>query len=155
MFVIDGMVLTTGETLSDATVLDELGIGSDNTVTLTLHHTSSHTHSSDNTLSPMQHTAEDGGPTHSEHDHTPVDGSTAEVGNKEGVVSSPTPIAAGRNVLIATVKVGNEDKEVLIRVERSEFKKPFLGGFRHRVSGVEYHNAAVQTLPKRRPPREV
>ena len=39
-----------------------------------------------------------------------------------------------------------------MKVERqSASKKPFLGGYKHRISGIEYHNAAAQTLPKRKP----
>ena len=33
--------------------------------------------------------------------------------------------------------------------------KPFLGGYRNRRTGLEYHNAAVQTLPKKRPDKGV
>lgn len=43
-----------------------------------------------------------------------------------------------------------EGKEVLVRVERQKTKKPFLGGYRHRDTGVEYHNATVQTIPPHR-----
>ena len=52
-----------------------------------------------------------------------------------------------------TVEVGGErghTKEVLVKVERTAVKKPFLGGYRHRVTGVEYHHASVQTMPKKR-----
>eukprot|EP00118_Oscarella_pearsei_P001612 m.7913 g.7913 ORF g.7913 m.7913 type:complete len:634 (+) comp20015_c0_seq2:115-2016(+) len=53
-----------------------------------------------------------------------------------------------------TVKIDNEEEEsktVTVAVEHSKTKKPFLGGFRHKVSGVEYHNAGTMTLPKIRP----
>lgn len=33
--------------------------------------------------------------------------------------------------------------------------KAFMGGFRHRLTGREFHHAAVQTLPKKRPDRGV
>ncbi|XP_015242925.1 PREDICTED: IQ and ubiquitin-like domain-containing protein [Cyprinodon variegatus] len=46
-------------------------------------------------------------------------------------------------------------KEVMVEIECSKLKKPFLGGYRHRLTGVEYHHASVQTLPKRRPDRGV
>ena len=46
---------------------------------------------------------------------------------------------------------GQTKKEVLVKVEKAKVKKPFLGGYRHRVSGVEYHHASAQTMPKRRP----
>uniref|UniRef100_A0A3Q3A938 IQ motif and ubiquitin domain containing n=1 Tax=Kryptolebias marmoratus TaxID=37003 RepID=A0A3Q3A938_KRYMA len=44
---------------------------------------------------------------------------------------------------------------VVVEIERSSQKKPFLGGYRHRLTGVEYHHAAVQTLPKKRPDKGV
>ena len=47
------------------------------------------------------------------------------------------------------VRVG--DKEVSVSVERVAGQKPFLGGFRHKVSGVQYHNASAQTVAKKRP----
>lgn len=46
---------------------------------------------------------------------------------------------------------GEQSREVLVKVERAGVKKPFLGGYRHRVTGVEYHHASAQTMPKRRP----
>lgn len=42
-----------------------------------------------------------------------------------------------------------------MHIERTGVPKPFLGGYRSRRTGVEYHNAAVQTLPKRRPDKGV
>ncbi|XP_032404250.1 IQ and ubiquitin-like domain-containing protein isoform X1 [Xiphophorus hellerii] len=59
---------------------------------------------------------------------------------------------------VITVRVQKDEgvfKEVVVEIERSHQKKPFLGGYRHRLTGVEYHNAAVQTLPKKRPDRGV
>ena len=67
----------------------------------------------------------------------------------------PTAPPPEAGVLTTTVVVGREEKEVLVRVERSDFKKPFLGGYRHRVSGVEYHNAAAQTRAKKQPNKGV
>ena len=46
-------------------------------------------------------------------------------------------------------------KEVLVNVEQSRIKKPFLGGYRHKETGIEYHHASSQTLPKRRPDNDV
>lgn len=34
---------------------------------------------------------------------------------------------------------------------KSDFHKPFLGGFRHKITGIEYHNAGTQTVPKKIP----
>lgn len=38
-----------------------------------------------------------------------------------------------------------------MKIERPTFRKPFLGGFKNRVTGVEFHNAGSQTVPKKRP----
>ena len=38
-----------------------------------------------------------------------------------------------------------------MEIERSRTKKPFLGGFRNKNTGVEFHNASAQTLQKPRP----
>ncbi|KAF7215114.1 IQ motif and ubiquitin-like domain-containing protein [Nothobranchius furzeri] len=59
---------------------------------------------------------------------------------------------------VITVRVQKDDgvlTEVVIEIERSSYKKPWLGGYKHRLTGVEYHHAAVQTLPKKRPVRGV
>ncbi|XP_054878630.1 IQ and ubiquitin-like domain-containing protein isoform X2 [Poeciliopsis prolifica] len=59
---------------------------------------------------------------------------------------------------VITVQVQKDEgvfKEVVVEIERSHQKKPFLGGYRHRLTGAEYHNATVQTLPKKRPDRGV
>ncbi|KAK0051920.1 IQ and ubiquitin-like domain-containing protein [Biomphalaria pfeifferi] len=55
---------------------------------------------------------------------------------------------------VITVRVTTEDceaKDVVVEIERSRNKKPFLGGFRNKNTGVEYHNAAAQTMQKQRP----
>lgn len=44
---------------------------------------------------------------------------------------------------------------MLVRVEKVKMKKPFLGGYRHKETGVQYHNAAAQTLPIKRPAKGV
>lgn len=45
--------------------------------------------------------------------------------------------------------------EVKVQVIQENNKKPFLGGFRHRLTGVEYHNASIQTVSKKRLPPNV
>ncbi|XP_049635333.1 IQ and ubiquitin-like domain-containing protein [Suncus etruscus] len=42
-------------------------------------------------------------------------------------------------------------QEVAVEIVKSNFHKPFLGGFRHKLTGQEYHNAGTQTVPKKRP----
>ncbi|KAM4601694.1 IQ motif and ubiquitin-like domain-containing protein [Polymixia lowei] len=46
-------------------------------------------------------------------------------------------------------------QEVVVEIERPPQRKAFLGGYRHRPTGTEYHHASVQTPPKRRPDRGV
>lgn len=43
----------------------------------------------------------------------------------------------------------------MVEIERACYQKSFLGGYRHQLTGVEYHHAAVQTLQKKRPDRGV
>jgi hypothetical protein len=64
--------------------------------------------------------------------------------------ANPAKPADYRMPDVFTVQLG-EGKDVLVKVERQVVKKPFLGGYRHRDTGVEYHNAAVQTAPPPRP----
>ncbi|KAK5609703.1 hypothetical protein CRENBAI_026249 [Crenichthys baileyi] len=57
---------------------------------------------------------------------------------------------------VITVQVPKEEgvfKEVVVEIKRSCHQKPFLGGYRHRLTGVEYHHASVQTLLKKKPDR--
>lgn len=48
---------------------------------------------------------------------------------------------------------GGVVQEKVVEIERRSQRKAFLGGYRHRLTGAEYHHAAVQTLPKKRPDR--
>ena len=55
------------------------------------------------------------------------------------------------NVLVKrflNTTIGQEVKELLVTIEKSNVKKPFIGGYRNKVTGLEYHHAAVQTMPK-------
>ena len=71
------------------------------------------------------------------------------------------PVELDRDMIIDIITTqiqaeggGDDDddiaREILIKIERSNTKKPFLGGYKHRVNGVEYHHASAQTLPKSR-----
>ncbi|XP_007420415.2 IQ and ubiquitin-like domain-containing protein [Python bivittatus] len=58
---------------------------------------------------------------------------------------------------IITVRVQTEPdtfQDVSIEIKRPTFEKPFLGGFRHKETGIEYHNAGSQTDPKKNPEKE-
>lgn len=46
-------------------------------------------------------------------------------------------------------------KQLRVEVEGGGHQKRFLGGYRHQLTGAEFHHAAVQTLPKKRPDRGV
>ncbi|WAR27195.1 IQUB-like protein [Mya arenaria] len=48
---------------------------------------------------------------------------------------------------VITVRV-----QAVVEIERTTRKKPFLGGYRHKKSSVEYHHASAQTMQKPRPP---
>ncbi|XP_022527970.2 IQ and ubiquitin-like domain-containing protein isoform X1 [Astyanax mexicanus] len=59
---------------------------------------------------------------------------------------------------VITVRVQtdvNTFQDVVVEIERATQKKPFLGGYRHKISKTDYHHAAVQTVAKRRPDRGV
>jgi len=43
-------------------------------------------------------------------------------------------------------------KDVVVEIERANRKKPFLGGYKHKKTSVEYHHASAQTVQKPRPP---
>ncbi|XP_072529817.1 IQ motif and ubiquitin-like domain-containing protein [Salminus brasiliensis] len=49
----------------------------------------------------------------------------------------------------------NTFQDVVVEIERATQKKPFLGGYRHKITKTEYHHAAVQTMARRRPDRGV
>ncbi|XP_058661058.1 IQ and ubiquitin-like domain-containing protein [Ammospiza nelsoni] len=60
------------------------------------------------------------------------------------------------DVLTVRVETGSDSfQEVVVKVERPTYKKPFLGGFRNVSTGVEFHNAGSQTNPKKRPDKGI
>ncbi|XP_066490202.1 IQ motif and ubiquitin-like domain-containing protein [Tiliqua scincoides] len=55
---------------------------------------------------------------------------------------------------VITVRVQTDSdtfQDLLVSIKRPSFKKPFLGGFRHKETGMEYHHAGSQTIPKKCP----
>ncbi|XP_070559447.1 IQ motif and ubiquitin-like domain-containing protein [Ptychodera flava] len=55
---------------------------------------------------------------------------------------------------VVTVRVQRDDgtiEDVVVEIERATRRKAYLGGYRHRVTGKEYHHASAQTRPKIRP----
>jgi IQ and ubiquitin-like domain-containing protein len=65
---------------------------------------------------------------------------------------SPQGINLSQDVITVNVKLDElRTKEVIVEIERGRTRKPFLGGYRHKVLDKEYHNASVQTLKPPRP----
>ncbi|KAL6057341.1 hypothetical protein STEG23_019236, partial [Scotinomys teguina] len=61
-------------------------------------------------------------------------------------------LSEGSQILTVTVQTGTDRyEEVTVEIVKSDFHKPFLGGFRHKTTGVEYHNAGTQTIPRKLP----
>ncbi|XP_033048129.1 IQ and ubiquitin-like domain-containing protein isoform X3 [Trachypithecus francoisi] len=57
-------------------------------------------------------------------------------------------------IVTVTVQTGlDRYQQVAVEIVKSDFHKPFLGGFRHKITGVEYHHAGTQTVPKKIPER--
>ncbi|KFQ79075.1 IQ and ubiquitin-like domain-containing protein, partial [Phaethon lepturus] len=57
-----------------------------------------------------------------------------------------------------TVRVQTDSdsfQDVVVKIERPTYHKPFLGGFKNRITGVEFHNAGSQTIPKKRPDKGI
>ncbi|XP_044802769.2 IQ and ubiquitin-like domain-containing protein isoform X2 [Bubalus bubalis] len=60
--------------------------------------------------------------------------------------------AEASQVITVRVQTGiDQYQEVAVEMIKSDFHKPFLGGFRHKITGIEYHNAGTQTVPKKIP----
>ncbi|KAM3926857.1 IQ motif and ubiquitin-like domain-containing protein [Leptodactylus fuscus] len=58
---------------------------------------------------------------------------------------------------VITVRVQTGDKsfqDIAVEIERLNYRKPYLGGYRHKVTGVVYHHAGTQTVPKKRPEKD-
>nr|XP_021330251.1 IQ and ubiquitin-like domain-containing protein isoform X1 [Danio rerio] len=59
---------------------------------------------------------------------------------------------------VITVRVQTEAdtyQDVVVEIERATQGKAFLGGYRHKLTNAEYHHAAIQTVPKKRPDRGI
>ncbi|NWI91798.1 IQUB protein, partial [Pitta sordida] len=55
---------------------------------------------------------------------------------------------------VITVRVQTDSdsfQEVVVKIERPTYNKPFLGGFRNMRTGVEFHNTGSQTKFRKRP----
>ncbi|XP_074049907.1 LOW QUALITY PROTEIN: IQ motif and ubiquitin-like domain-containing protein [Macrotis lagotis] len=62
------------------------------------------------------------------------------------------PTQPGHEILTVRVQAGaTMYQDITVEIEKIDYKKPFLGGFRHKLTGTEYHNAGTQTVPKKVP----
>ncbi|XP_067091331.1 IQ motif and ubiquitin-like domain-containing protein [Osmerus mordax] len=55
---------------------------------------------------------------------------------------------------VITVRVQTDTmayQDVVVEIERATRRTAFLGGYRHKAAGTEYHHAAVQTMARRKP----
>ncbi|XP_069812186.1 IQ motif and ubiquitin-like domain-containing protein isoform X2 [Dendropsophus ebraccatus] len=60
------------------------------------------------------------------------------------------------DVITVRVQTGDESyQDIAVEIERLNYRKPYLGGYRHKVTGVVFHHAGTQTVPKKRPERNV
>uniref|UniRef100_A0A6I8RBR8 IQ motif and ubiquitin domain-containing n=1 Tax=Xenopus tropicalis TaxID=8364 RepID=A0A6I8RBR8_XENTR len=58
---------------------------------------------------------------------------------------------------VITVRVQTDEgsyRDLVVEIERLNYRKPYLGGYRHKATGVVFHHAGTQTVPKKRPDRE-
>ncbi|KAM6202273.1 IQ motif and ubiquitin-like domain-containing protein [Rhynchocyon petersi] len=59
-------------------------------------------------------------------------------------------LSNGSKCLTVRVAAGvDRFEDVAVEIALCDFHKPFLGGFRHKLTGIEYHNAGTQTVPKK------
>ncbi|XP_069485205.1 IQ motif and ubiquitin-like domain-containing protein [Ambystoma mexicanum] len=59
---------------------------------------------------------------------------------------------------VITVKVQTDAtnyQDVVVEIERLAFHKPYLGGYKHKLTGAEFHHAGTQTVPKKRPEKGI
>ncbi|XP_018413236.1 PREDICTED: IQ and ubiquitin-like domain-containing protein [Nanorana parkeri] len=60
------------------------------------------------------------------------------------------------DVITVRVQTGEDAyQDIAVEIERLNYRKPYLGGYRHKLTEVVYHHAGTQTVPKKRPDRGV
>ena len=64
------------------------------------------------------------------------------------------PIKTQTNEKLVLISLVEDEgyKDVVVEIERTTRKKPYLGGYRHKKTTIEYHHASAQTMQKPRPP---
>ncbi|NP_766123.2 IQ and ubiquitin-like domain-containing protein [Mus musculus] len=64
-------------------------------------------------------------------------------------------LSEGSQIITVTIQTSiDRYEEVAVEIIKSDFHKPFLGGFRHKITGLEYHNAGTQTVPRKIPEKD-
>lgn len=64
------------------------------------------------------------------------------------ILNNVYPDIPTNDVLTVIVHKGEHVEEVIVEIENRAILKPFLGGYRHKVTKLEYHHAFTQTAPK-------
>ncbi|KAK3908864.1 IQ and ubiquitin-like domain-containing protein [Frankliniella fusca] len=64
------------------------------------------------------------------------------------ILNNVYPDLPTNDVLTVVVHTGEHVKEIIVEIENRAIVKPFLGGYRHKVTQLEYHHAFTQTAPK-------
>eukprot|EP00039_Didymoeca_costata_P008103 m.108082 g.108082 ORF g.108082 m.108082 type:complete len:626 (+) comp13949_c0_seq7:239-2116(+) len=86
-------------------------------------------------------------------DPGPTDETEGKKPEEHKIASNEVPLEESSRLL--QVHVYQEDgdvKSIPVRIIPSTTKKPFLGGYRHRETGLEYHHVSTQTyIPVRKP----
>ncbi|XP_040267691.1 IQ and ubiquitin-like domain-containing protein [Bufo bufo] len=60
------------------------------------------------------------------------------------------------DVITVRVQTGDETyQDIAVEIERLNYRKPYLGGYRHKVTSVVFHHAGTQTVPKKRPEKDI
>ncbi|PVD24357.1 hypothetical protein C0Q70_14838 [Pomacea canaliculata] len=70
-----------------------------------------------------------------------------EIQSSDPVNNPSAHIGSTKNTKCQMSLHEGEPKDVVVEIERTTIKKPFLGGYRHKINGIEFHNAAAQTVP--------
>ncbi|XP_015417248.1 PREDICTED: IQ and ubiquitin-like domain-containing protein [Myotis davidii] len=63
-------------------------------------------------------------------------------------------LSASQIIIVKVQTAIDQYQHVAVEMIKTDFHKPFLGGFRHKLTGIEYHNAGTQTVPKKIPEKD-
>lgn len=64
------------------------------------------------------------------------------------VLNNVYPDIPTNDVLTVMIRKGEHLKQIIVEIENRAISKPFLGGYRHRVTKLEYHHAFTQTAAR-------